>query len=155
MLDPPQELQADLRQVMHLRQRSAEYQLSHYGSNGAQYVRHRDAFPDDGSEEQQRRVLTTHPFMCGDHNTCRQTHGFLLRAVSSRIIVEQQQLMDCMVTLQVTAILYANPNWCPADGGKLRLWPPRTVEATSSLSSVRASLATGGHTSLLLNALST
>lgn len=29
--------------------------------------------------------------------------------------------------LQVTAILYANPNWCPADGGKLRLWPPRTL----------------------------
>ncbi|CAL8460864.1 g395 [Coccomyxa elongata] len=97
-LNALQELQADLRQVMHLRQRSAEYQLSHYGSNGAQYVRHRDAFPDDGSEEQQRRV---------------------------------------------TAILYANPNWCPADGGKLRLWPPRTVEPMSSMSSVRAGLAAG------------
>lgn len=60
-----QELQADLRQVMHLRQRSAEYQLSHYGSNGAQYVRHRDAFPDDGSEEQQRRVLTFTPSHAG------------------------------------------------------------------------------------------
>lgn len=43
---------------MHLRQRSAEYQLSYYASNGAQYVRHRDAFPDDGSEEHQRRVCT-------------------------------------------------------------------------------------------------
>jgi hypothetical protein len=44
---------------MHLRQRSAEYQLSHYAPNGSQYVRHRDAFPDDGSEEQQRRVSFT------------------------------------------------------------------------------------------------
>ncbi|KAK9909122.1 hypothetical protein WJX75_007516 [Coccomyxa subellipsoidea] len=93
-----QELQADLRRVMHLRQRSAEYQLSHYAPNGSQYVRHRDAFPDDGSEEQQRRV---------------------------------------------TAILYANPNWCPADGGKLRLWPPRALEPASSLSSARAGAPAG------------
>ena len=51
-----QELQGDLRQMMHLRQQSAEYQLSVYPYNGAQYVRHRDAFPDDGSEGHQRRV---------------------------------------------------------------------------------------------------
>ena len=37
-----------------------------------------------------------------------------------------------MHTAQVTAILYANPGWCPADGGKLRLWPPRTLEAAPS-----------------------
>ncbi|EIE25588.1 P-loop containing nucleoside triphosphate hydrolase protein [Coccomyxa subellipsoidea C-169] len=92
------ELQADLRRVMHLRQRSAEYQLSHYAPNGAQYVRHRDAFPDDGSEEQQRRV---------------------------------------------TAILYANPTWCPADGGKLRLWPPRALEPSPSQSSARAGAPAG------------
>ncbi|CAK0746634.1 hypothetical protein CVIRNUC_001707 [Coccomyxa viridis] len=42
--------------MMHLRQQSAEYQLSVYPYNGAQYVRHRDAFPDDGSEGHQRRV---------------------------------------------------------------------------------------------------
>ncbi len=51
-----QELQADLQAVMALAQRSAEYQLAVYPSNGAQYVRHRDAFPDDGSEEGMRRV---------------------------------------------------------------------------------------------------
>lgn len=51
-----QELQADLQAVMALAHRSAEYQLAMYPSNGAQYVRHRDAFPDDGSEEHMRRV---------------------------------------------------------------------------------------------------
>lgn len=56
-----QELQEDLRQVMKLRQQTSEYQLAYYPPNGSQYVRHRDAFPDDGSEEHQRRVriLTT------------------------------------------------------------------------------------------------
>ena len=44
--------------MMHLRQQSAEYQLSIYPCNGSQYVRHRDAFPDDGSEDHQRRVHT-------------------------------------------------------------------------------------------------
>ena len=51
-----QELQGDLRQMMHLRHQAAEYQLAIYPSNGSQYVRHRDAFPDDGSEDHQRRV---------------------------------------------------------------------------------------------------
>ena len=41
---------------MTLRQRADEYQLALYPGGGAQYVRHRDAFPDDGSEEQQRQV---------------------------------------------------------------------------------------------------
>lgn len=54
-------------------------------------------------------------------------------------------LLNNMVALQVTAILYANPNWCPADGGKLRLWPPRTMEPMSSMSSARAGLAAGAH----------
>ena len=54
-----QELQGDLRQMMHLRHQSAEYQLSVYPANGAQYVRHRDAFPDDGSEDHQRRVYSS------------------------------------------------------------------------------------------------
>lgn len=42
--------------MMHLRHASAEYQLSVYPCHGSQYVRHRDAFPDDGSDEHQRRV---------------------------------------------------------------------------------------------------
>ena len=56
-----QELQGDLRHMMHLRHQTAEYQLAIYPSNGAQYVRHRDAFPDDGSEDHQRRVRHLHP----------------------------------------------------------------------------------------------
>lgn len=135
----------DLRQVMHLGQRSAEYQLSHYGSNGAQYVRHRDAFPDDGSEDQQRRVLTS-PFIC------RGTRSFFPRA-SAIVSLLSSSTYDCMVTMQVTAILYANPNWCPADGGKLRLWPPRTVEPMPSMSSVRAGLAAGSHNFMYYKAL--
>lgn len=34
--------------------------------------------------------------------------------------------------MQVTAILYANPGWTPADGGKLRLWPPRMIDPASA-----------------------
>ena len=60
-----QELQADLSQVMHLRHRAAEYQLAYYPPNGSQYVRHRDAFPDDGSEEYQRRVRSPIQSVCG------------------------------------------------------------------------------------------
>ena len=51
-----QELQDDLSQLMKLRQTTPEFQLSVYPPNGAQYVRHRDAFPDDGSDENQRKV---------------------------------------------------------------------------------------------------
>lgn len=36
--------------------------------------------------------------------------------------------------LQVTAIVYANPNWASADGGKLRLWLPKTQPHSQSLS---------------------
>ncbi|KAK9846598.1 hypothetical protein WJX81_007446 [Elliptochloris bilobata] len=88
-----QELQEDLTEAMTLRQRAAEYQLALYPGGGAQYVRHRDAFPDDGSEEQQRRV---------------------------------------------TAILYANPSWAPAHGGKLRLWPPRTSGGSGAAAAASA-----------------
>ena len=31
-------------------------QLAYYPANAAEYVRHRDAFPCDGSEDHQRRV---------------------------------------------------------------------------------------------------
>ena len=34
--------------------------------------------------------------------------------------------------VQVTAILYANPSWAPAHGGKLRLWPPRRLDPNPS-----------------------
>ncbi|KAK9786293.1 hypothetical protein WJX73_000359 [Symbiochloris irregularis] len=76
-----QEVQEDLSQLMKLRQATPEFQLSVYPPGGSQYVRHRDAFPDDGSDEHQRKV---------------------------------------------TAIVYANPNWSASDGGKLRLWLPKT-----------------------------
>ena len=52
-----QEVQDDLSHRMKLRHTSPEFQLSIYPPNGAQYVRHRDAFPDDGSDEHQRKVL--------------------------------------------------------------------------------------------------
>eukprot|EP01024_Parvocaulis_polyphysoides_P045622 TRINITY_DN4273_c0_g1_i4.p1 TRINITY_DN4273_c0_g1~~TRINITY_DN4273_c0_g1_i4.p1 ORF type:complete len:415 (+),score=69.42 TRINITY_DN4273_c0_g1_i4:76-1320(+) len=51
-----QKLMEDLVEIMHLKHKSAEYQLAHYPGNDSRYVRHRDAFPDDGSEEHQRRV---------------------------------------------------------------------------------------------------
>eukprot|EP00884_Botryococcus_braunii_P022429 jgi/Botrbrau1/8870/Bobra.50_2s0026.1 len=98
-----QDLQEDLRQVMKLNQQSCEYQLAYYPPNGSQYVRHRDAFPDDGSEEHQRRV---------------------------------------------TAIVYANPGWVPGDGGKLRIWIPRTASYQDSLaaaSGLAITSPTGSH----------
>eukprot|EP01026_Neomeris_dumetosa_P054287 TRINITY_DN48809_c0_g1_i1.p1 TRINITY_DN48809_c0_g1~~TRINITY_DN48809_c0_g1_i1.p1 ORF type:complete len:450 (+),score=62.99 TRINITY_DN48809_c0_g1_i1:123-1352(+) len=51
-----QKLLEDLVEIMYLKHRSVEYQLAHYPGNATRYVRHRDAFPDDGSEEHQRRV---------------------------------------------------------------------------------------------------
>ena len=49
---------------MALAQRSAEFQLALYPGGGAQYVRHRDAFPDDGSEEHMRRVRVCYKCSC-------------------------------------------------------------------------------------------
>ena len=54
-----QELQSDLRSVMRLEKRSAEYQLAVYMGAGSQYVKHRDALPDDGADPNQRRVGCT------------------------------------------------------------------------------------------------
>ncbi|KAK9867188.1 hypothetical protein WJX84_004710 [Apatococcus fuscideae] len=51
-----QELQDDLQQILQLRRRTAEYQLACYPPNGAQYVKHRDALPDDGADLMQRKV---------------------------------------------------------------------------------------------------
>ncbi len=51
-----QEVQADLHSVMRLEKRSAEYQLAVYVGGGSQYVKHRDALPDDGADPHQRRV---------------------------------------------------------------------------------------------------
>lgn len=51
-----QELQSDLHCVMRLAKRSAEYQLAVYMGAGSQYVKHRDALPDDGADPNQRRV---------------------------------------------------------------------------------------------------
>lgn len=58
-----QELQADLHGVMRLAKRSAEYQLAIYMGAGSQYVKHRDALPDDGADPNQRRVGST-SFAC-------------------------------------------------------------------------------------------
>lgn len=51
-----QDLQADLHSIMRLEKRSAEYQLAVYMGSGSQYVKHRDALPDDGADPNQRRV---------------------------------------------------------------------------------------------------
>lgn len=60
-----QELQSDLLEFMKLRKSTTEYQLAYYPPNGSVYKKHRDAFPDDGSEQNQRRVrsleLRMHP----------------------------------------------------------------------------------------------
>lgn len=55
-----QELQTDLHTVMRLAKRSAEYQLAVYMGAGSQYVKHRDALPDDGADPNQRRVGSAH-----------------------------------------------------------------------------------------------
>lgn len=82
-----QEVQADLHSIMRLEKRSAEYQLAVYVGGGSQYVKHRDALPDDGADPNQRRV---------------------------------------------TAILYANPDWRPANGGQLRIWLPPAASSPSA-----------------------
>ncbi|KAL3157277.1 hypothetical protein ABBQ38_001510 [Trebouxia sp. C0009 RCD-2024] len=51
-----QDLQTDLHAAMRLEKRSAEYQLAVYMGAGSQYVKHRDALPDDGADPNQRRV---------------------------------------------------------------------------------------------------
>lgn len=51
-----QHVQADLHKVMRLERGTAEYQLAVYVGGGSQYVKHRDALPDDGADPNQRRV---------------------------------------------------------------------------------------------------
>ena len=97
-----QELQEDLAAVMNLQRVSPEVQLSIYPPHGTQYVRHRDAFPDDGSTAGIRRVWPA----AGRRAQCSATDAR-----------ERGHA-------QVTAIVYANPHWRSADRGKLRLWPP-------------------------------
>ncbi len=76
--------------------------------------------------------------------------------------------------MQVSAILYANPDWQPADGGQLRIWAPlgstaaarnsaaanATTNGTTTLASLaangagsRLSPATGNYAALLDHAL--
>lgn len=50
--------------------------------------------------------------------------------------------------MQVTAIVYANPSWRPADGGKLRIWLPRTASYQDCLAASSGNFAaspTGSH----------
>ena len=67
-------MQEDLHEVMRLRKRTAEYQLGFYPADGAFYAKHRDAFPDDGSEEVQRRVTAI--AYCNEWD---KEHGGVLR----------------------------------------------------------------------------
>ncbi len=56
-----QELQDDLHEILQLRRRAAEYQLACYPASGSQYVKHRDALPDDGADLMQRKVQSPPP----------------------------------------------------------------------------------------------
>lgn len=50
--------------------------------------------------------------------------------------------------MQVTAIVYANPSWRPADGGKLRIWLPRAAsyqDCSAASSGNFAASPTGSH----------
>lgn len=81
-----QELQTDLHTVMRLAKRSAEYQLAVYMGAGSQYVKHRDALPDDGADPNQRRVGSAH---CAVHAlslllALSRIHALLLHACLSR-----------------------------------------------------------------------
>ncbi|GMH41658.1 hypothetical protein BSKO_09568 [Bryopsis sp. KO-2023] len=51
-----QELQEDLAEFTKLKVQTAEYQLACYPGHGTKYAKHRDAFPDDGNEQNQRRI---------------------------------------------------------------------------------------------------
>ena len=51
---------------------------------------------------------------------------------SARWVGCQANVKHAHSLMQVTAILYANPGWSPADGGKLRLWPPRMIDPSST-----------------------
>ena len=70
-----QDLQEDLAAVMALQRISPELQLSIYPAHGTQYVRHRDAFPDDGSTADVRRVR------CAGRGSC--TCGALLEPAAA------------------------------------------------------------------------
>ena len=50
------EIQEDLAGAIRLARMGAEYQLAHFRPGGTRYERHRDALPDDGTEDEQRRV---------------------------------------------------------------------------------------------------
>lgn len=68
----------------------------------------------------------------------------MLRSIQPSISKPSLSLdFDISGNVQVTAILYANPSWCPADGGKLRLWPPRTADP--ALASAPAGVASQQH----------
>ncbi len=50
--------------------------------------------------------------------------------------------------MQVSAILYANPDWQPADGGQLRIWAPLGSAAAASNSAAAIVTTTNGTTTL-------
>ncbi|DBA82113.1 TPA: Egl nine 1 [Trebouxia sp. C0004] len=89
-----QEVQADLHSVMRLEKRSAEYQLAVYVGCGSQYVKHRDALPDDGADLNQRRagallMAVSYAFGC---------HLVLLPLLQALRLAEQMKLNNQHLT---------------------------------------------------------
>lgn len=81
-----QELQADLHSVMHLEKRRAEYQLAVYLGAGSQYVKHRDALPDDGADPNQRRV--------GSSSACNAPVHPVGTKFQSLLLLPQEKVMQ-------------------------------------------------------------
>ena len=78
-----QELQDDLQEILQLHRRAAEYQLACYPSSGSQYVRHRDALPDDGADLMQRKVrLPSHSALWLIPGLCSIQHSLTPSAAS-------------------------------------------------------------------------
>jgi len=70
-------VRADLRLLLTLQRDSAEYQCAVYPGHGAAYARHRDALPDDGATDEQRRVTAV--LYCNSADWDVQTQGGALR----------------------------------------------------------------------------
>ena len=85
-----QELQDDLQEILQLRRRTAEYQLACYPANGSQYVKHRDALPDDGSDPMQRKVA---PLPCSPSDSSPCNHISWLLSLSFTLATNSAVVM--------------------------------------------------------------
>ncbi|KAL3146189.1 Egl nine 1 [Trebouxia sp. C0010 RCD-2024] len=91
-----QDLQTDLHAVMRLEKRSAEYQLAVYMGAGSQYVKHRDALPDDAADSNQRRVtaiLYANPDWAPGHGG--ELRLWLPPGASDRRYMDAASMDDC------------------------------------------------------------